>query len=101
MKNIQGLLLLGCSAFALASCGPNELASPGTGGNVIINNPATPSPSPTPTPTPGAGLVTPAAGCPTIMASGGLGNEGTITGPTGEYRVCTLPARIDANSTLP
>ncbi len=100
MKNIHGLLLVGCSAFALASCGPAELASPGTGGNVTINNNSGGG-TPSPTPTPGGGGVTPAAGCPTINASAGLGNEGTITGPTGEYRVCTLPPVIDASTTLP
>ncbi len=100
VKNIHGLLLVGCSALALAGCGPNELASPGTGGNVTINNNTTDSGgssggSDTPT------GVTPAAGCPTFAATGGLGNEGTISGPTGEYRVCTLPSLIDASSTLP
>ena len=87
-----------CSVFALAACGGDEIASPGTGGDIIINNP--PSPTPTPTPTSG-GSVTPAAGCPTIAAAGGLTNVGTISGPTGEYRVCELPAVIDADSTLP
>ncbi|WP_156841155.1 hypothetical protein [Novosphingobium aquimarinum] len=102
MKNIHGLLLVGCSALALAGCGPNELASPGTGGDIIINNPTpTPTPTPVPTPTPTSALVTPAAGCPTIAATTGLGNEGTISGPTGEYRVCTLPATFDQSSTLP
>lgn len=103
MKNIHGLLLVGCSALALAGCGPNELSSPGTGGDININNPApSPGPSPAPTPAPtGGGLVTPATGCPTIGASTPLGNEGTISGPTGEYRVCTLPANIDADTTLP
>ena len=100
MKNIHGLLLVGCSALALAGCGPSELASPGTGGNVIINNPA-PSPTPTPTPTPTGGSVTPANGCPTIADPQGLTDEGTITGPTGTYRVCALPSRINASSTLP
>lgn len=99
VKNIHGLLLVGCSALALAGCGPNELASPGTGGNVIIN-PGTPgpSPSPSPTPTPGGG-VTPAADCPNSVE--GLSNEGTIEGPTGEYRVCSMPQRFNVSSTLP
>lgn len=99
VKKIHGMLLIGCSAAALAGCGPNELASPGTGGNVTINNTTTPAPTPTPTPTPTG--VTAAAGCPTIGATGGLDNDGTIEGPTGEYRVCTLPAVIDADTTLP
>ena len=98
MKNIHGLLLVGCSALALAGCGPSELASPGTGGNININSP-TPSPTPTPTDT-GSGGVTAADECPTTFAAG-LTNEGTIEGPTGEYRVCSLPTTIDVSSTLP
>ena len=100
MTNLSRSLVLGCSILALAACGPEEIASPGTGGNVIINNPpATPAPTPTPTPT--SSLVTPASGCPTITATGGLADEGTITGPTGTYRICALPLLIDADSTLP
>ena len=45
--------------------------------------------------------MTPAAGCPTISNPDQLVNDGTITGPTGEYRVCTMPARFTASSTLP
>ncbi len=97
MKNIHGLLLVGCSALALAGCGPSELASPGTGGNVTINNTTTPSSTPTPTPT---GSVVAADSCPTTFAAG-LTNEGTISGPTGEYRVCSLPSVVDVSSTLP
>nr|WP_275588862.1 hypothetical protein [Croceicoccus hydrothermalis] len=85
--------------LALAACGPEDIASPGTGGNVIINNPA-PTPAPTPTPTPG-GSVTAANGCPTIADAQGLSDEGTISGPTGEYRVCAMPARFNTSSTLP
>lgn len=100
MTNLSRSLVLGCSILALAACGPEEIASPGTGGNVIINNPpATPAPTPTPTPT--SALVTPATGCPTITATGGLTDEGTITGPTGTYRICALPLVIDEDSTLP
>lgn len=95
-------LVLGCSVLALAACGPEEIASPGTSGDVIINPPATPTPSPTPTPTPtGPALVTPANGCPTISDPQGLTDEGTITGPTGTYRVCRMPARFNVSSTLP
>jgi len=94
-------LVLGCSALALASCGADEIVSPGTGGDIIINNPTpSPSPSPSPTPTPTAS-VEPAAGCPTISDPTGLTDSGTISGPTGEYRVCTLPSRFNASSTLP
>src|SRR5688500_15666728 len=84
-------LVLGCSLLALSACGPDDIASPGTGGNVIINPPA-PAPTPAPTPTPtGPALVTPAAGCPTISDPTGLTDAGTITGPEGTWRVCTLP----------
>ena len=100
MTNLSRSLILGCSMLALAACGPEEIASPGTGGNVIINNPA-PTPTPAPTPAPTSSLVTPAAGCPTISATPGLTDEGTISGTTGEYRVCALPARVNASSTLP
>lgn len=100
MTNFHRSLILGASALALASCGADEIVSPGTGGNITINNPpATPAPTPTPTPT--STLVTPAAGCPTISDPTGLTDSNTITGPTGTYRVCTLPARFTASSTLP
>jgi hypothetical protein len=87
--------------LALSACGPDDIASPGSGGNVDIdiNNPA-PTPGPTPTPT-GPGLVTPAGACPTIADPQGLSDEGTITGPTGTYRVCELPNLIRVSSTLP
>lgn len=98
MIKFKHSLILGCSALAVASCGPDEIVSPGTGGNVVINNP---TPSPTPTPTPTSGNVTPANGCPTISDAQGLTDDGTISGPTGEYRVCTMPARINASITLP
>ena len=100
MKNIHRTLIMGCSLVALAGCGADEIVSPGTGGDIIINNPP-PSPTPTPTPTPTQTLVTPAAGCPTINSTGGLTDSGTISGPTGTYRVCSLPAVINANDTLP
>lgn len=97
MKKISGLLLVGCSALALAGCGADDISSPG-GGSITINNP---SPTPSPTPTPGTGAVTPAADCPSIAATGGLTNSGTITGPEGTWRVCTLPALINASTVLP
>ena len=98
MTNLSRTLVLGCSVLALASCGPEEIASPGTGGNVIINNPpGTPTPSPTPT----QAQVTPAGSCPTINDPQGLTDEGTISGPEGEWRVCATPQRFNASSTLP
>ena len=98
MIKTRGMLLLG-GALTLAACnGANDIASPGTGGNITINNPA-PTPTPTPTPTPPA-TVTPAAGCPTVADPAGLTDSGTITGPTGTWRVCTLPARVTRSVTL-
>ncbi len=100
MKIYQSILLLGSSALALTGCGPSDIASPGTGGDVIINNPA-PTPTPTPTPTPGASLVVAAAGCPTIADPQGLTDGGTISGPTGSYRICRLPSLIRTSTSLP
>ncbi|OBV10470.1 hypothetical protein [Erythrobacter dokdonensis] len=100
MKNIQRTLVLGCSLVALAGCGADEIVSPGTSGDINVNI-TNPAPTPTPTPTPTQSLVTPAAGCPTINSTGGLTDAGTITGPTGTWRVCTLPATVDASDTLP
>jgi hypothetical protein len=45
--------------------------------------------------------VSPAAGCPTIDNPVGLGDRGTITGPTGTYRICELPAKFTRSATLP
>jgi hypothetical protein len=100
VTNLSRSLILGCSILALSACGPEEIASPGTGGNVIINNPA-PTPAPTPTPTPTGSLVTPAGGCPTLVGGVPLAEEGTIEGPTGEYRVCALPLTVESSTTLP
>jgi hypothetical protein len=97
VKKISGLLLLGCSALALAGCGADDISSPGPG-SIVVNNP-TPTPAPTPTPT--SGTVTAATDCPSIAATGGLTNSGTISGPEGTWRVCTLPALIDASTVLP
>ena len=98
MRKMNCALLVGCSAMALAGCGADDIASPGTGGGVTINNPA-PTPAPAPTPPP-VTTVTAAAGCPTIDDPQGLTDGGTISGPTGSYRVCTLPARINRSITL-
>lgn len=98
MKNIKSLLLVGCGALALSSCGPSDIASPGNGGNVTITNTTTTPPVVTPTPT--STLVTAASGCPTIADPQGLTDAGTITGPTGTWRVCNLPLRINKSITL-
>ncbi|AIT80844.1 MULTISPECIES: hypothetical protein [Novosphingobium] len=97
MKKISGLLLVGCSALALAGCGADDISSPGAGG-ITINNP---TPAPTPTPTSGSGTVVAADSCPTFNATGGLTDSGTISGPEGSWRVCTLPALVDVSSSLP
>ena len=97
MKNFHRILVLGTSALALAGCDASEIISPGTSGDIIINNPA-----PTPAPTSGGGgtgSVTPAAGCPTV-GSQALANAGTISGPSGEWRVCELPSQIDDDMQL-
>ncbi len=98
MTHLSRSLVLGCSILALAACGPEEIVSPGTGGNVTINYNNTPAPTPTPTPT--QTLVTPANGCPTIADPQGLTDEGTISGPEGEWRVCATPLRFNVSSTL-
>ena len=97
VKNIHGLLLVGCSALALAGCGPSDIASPGGSGNVIVN----PAPTPTPTTPTGPTGVTPASACPSIGSSTQLADAGTLTGPTGTWRVCNLPSVIDRSITLP
>ncbi len=99
MKYLNRSLVLGCSLLALSACGPEDIASPGTGSGVNVNI-TTPAPSPTPTPT-GSALITPAGTCPTITDPQGLTDKGTISGPTGTYRVCELPRTIKASSTLP
>lgn len=99
MTKISRSLVLGCSVLALAACGPEDLANLGSNGNITINNPAAPAPTPSPTPT--STLVTAAPGCPTIADPQGLTDSGTITGPTGSWRVCTLPRLVRASSTLP
>lgn len=99
MRNIQRSLILGCSVVALSACGADEIVSPGTGGNITINNP--PAPAPTPRPTPSSARVTAANGCPTISDPQGLTDRGTISGPTGQYRVCAMPSRFNASANLP
>ena len=99
-KRASLTLLIGCATAALSACGADDIASPGEG--VIVLPPApTPSPS-TPTPTePGGELVTPAADCPTLSGPNQLTERNTITGPTGEYLVCALPARFTQTTQLP
>lgn len=101
-SNLRRMLIATVSITALGGCGANDIASPGSSGSITINNPApTPAPTPTPTPTPTATGVTPASACPVINDAQGLTDRGTITGPTGTYRVCALPARLNTTSLLP
>lgn len=86
-------------AAALAGCGAEEIASAGAGGGITINYPPAQPPTTPPT-NPTANQVQPAGGCPTIADPVGLRDDGTLTGPTGEYRICSLPARITVNTTL-
>ncbi len=96
---LKGIVYVTAAAGMLTGCGADDIASPGAGGNITINNVTPPPPPPTQPTQPT--LVTPAGGCPTIADPQGLTDSGTITGPTGTYRVCTLPARINVSSTLP
>ncbi len=98
-RTFRRTLILGASLTALAGCGADEIVSPGTSGDIIINPSPTPSPTPTAT---GGGTVVAAAGCPTIASTGGLTDLGTLDGtPTGDYRVCQLPETFDVNDNLP
>ncbi|MXO66802.1 hypothetical protein GRI91_13635 [Altererythrobacter endophyticus] len=82
--------------LALAACGPEEISSPGTGGDIIIENPA-PTPTPgTPTPTP-SGTYTAAASCPSIS---GVSDGGIINVPGGTVRSCVLPSTFTSSTTL-
>jgi hypothetical protein len=97
-KKISLFMVASLSALALAGCGADDISSPGAGGNVTINPPPTNGGGTNPPPT--GGTVTPASGCPTIADPQGLKDDGTITGPIGTYRVCTLPARINTSTRL-
>jgi hypothetical protein len=96
MSSAPRILALAIAA-TLAGCGADDISTPGNTGNVTINNTTNPPPE---TPPPAPTLVTPASGCPTITDPAGLRDAGTISGPTGEYRVCELPVRFTANATL-
>ena len=101
MTFLSRSLVISCSALALSACGPEDLGSPGSSGDINIGDidNSVNQPAPAPTPTPGAG-VQPASGCPTI-GSDAVVDSGTITGPTGTYRVCTLPSVFSESATLP
>ncbi len=92
-------------AAALAGCGADEISSAGSDGPVTIINPPAQDPNPNPNPggDPPPTGATPAASCPAIVANNELPlrDDGTITGPTGTYRVCTLPNAIDRSVNVP
>ena len=98
MKAVHCLVVAAVAA-ALAGCGAEELASAGSGGNITVNYPPAQTPVTPPT-NPTANQVQPAGGCPTIADPAGLRDDGTLTGPTGEYRICSLPSRVTVNTTL-
>lgn len=100
LSNLERLIPLLSACAALAACGAESVESPSSGGNITINNPPAAAPSPAPTTPTTPTLVTPASGCPTIEDPAGLADRGTITGPTGTYRVCELPARFTRSTTL-
>ncbi len=96
MKTVRWMLL-GAVAAVLAGCGAEEIASPGSGGNITINPPPVTPTDPT------YNVSDPAValgGCPGIADPAGLTDAGTIKGPTGEYRVCVLPNLITRSMTL-
>jgi hypothetical protein len=98
MKSAQWVFAVALGA-TLAGCGADDISSPGNSGNITINEAPPPTTNPPPPPPPPT-LVSPASGCPTIPDPAGLRDAGTITGPTGTYRVCELPARITVSTTL-
>lgn len=95
---LRGIVYATVAAVLVTGCGADDIASPGTGGNITINNPAAPPPPPPPPP---PATVVAAGVCPTIADPQGLTNAGTISGPTGSYRICQLPNLIKVSSTLP
>lgn len=94
MKNIPGLLLVGCSAFALAGCGADDVVAPNA--PIIIPTPA-PAPAPTPTPTPTAGTVSPAAACTPGTTDGGTVQ---LQNNRGAIRNCVVPNQITGTLVL-
>jgi len=102
MKTVQ-IVVAGLVAAGLAGCGADEIVSPGSGGNITINYPPGTgggNGNGNGNGNSGDGLVEPATSCPAIANPVGLTDSGTITGPTGTYRVCTLPERFTTSTTL-
>jgi len=87
--------------LALAACGPEDLGSPGVNGDVnigdIIDNSVNNSNNTNNTGggtggSTGGGLVEAADNCPTSGTTDVFTNQGTVSGPTGTYRICSLPS---------
>lgn len=93
MPKFRTALLL-TTLIPLAACGPTDVASPGDG-VIVVPTPGTPTPPTPPVPTPGGGDP-PAAACPTIA-----GITLFDRGVTGTKRVCELPGRFTADTTIP
>jgi len=96
-------LIASAVAVALAGCGADEISSAGSGGDITINNPPPTGTDPDPDPGENPTGVQPAASCPAIADNNDppLRDDGTITGPTGTYRVCALPNEIVRSVNLP
>ncbi|MCJ8191276.1 hypothetical protein [Sphingomicrobium aestuariivivum] len=91
-KTLRNLFLLGTAASALSACGADDVASPGDGVLVVVENTGgTPTTPPTTPPTNGSGEA--AESCPD-----GFTNFGTIevggSGSGDERRICQLPGQI-------
>ncbi len=98
MKTVRWMIA-GAVMAALVGCGAEEIASPGSGGTIVINPPSNENPVDPSYNVPDP--ATPLGGCPVFAGSeGGLTDGGTIKGPTGEYRVCVLPNLINRTATI-
>ena len=101
---LRGIVYATAAAALVTGCGADDIASPGTGGNITINNPAAPPPPPPPPP---PTTVVAAGGCPTIagdpLIDGGVLENNQVGHPLvgSKYRVCRLPSLIKESVTLP
>jgi len=102
VTHLSRSLVLGASILALAACGPEDLGSPGVNGDINIGtiDNSTGGGGSSGGGSGGTGGVTPANGCPTI-GTDVLQESGTISGPEGEWLVCTLPSAFTEDANLP
>ncbi|PZN32146.1 MAG: hypothetical protein DIU71_08245 [Proteobacteria bacterium] len=100
MRTFQWIIAAAVAA-SLAGCGADEISSAGSGGTINITNPPPTTPAPGDPGPQDPNLAVPAEACPAIADPAGLDDYGTITGPTGTYRVCALPSRFTVSTTLP